>query len=274
MAETTNLMTIGEFSSLTRLSVRMLRHYDAHGVLVPVHIDPWTGYRRYAPHQLRDAADIRDLRDVGFGVSAISALLVARGTQTWSAALELQRQTVLEETRAAQARLALINRLIEGEISMDITIEWRTIDAMTIVALRGVIPTYSDEHLLWERMMPELDRQGIKAGAPCGVIEHDREYTERDVDQEIFVPVALGTQVATPLMIHELPARDCLVARLVGPYEGITQAYNLLAERIAEDGLVPMGGGSLEARNFSFYLTTPDEVPADQLVTEVCIPLA
>ncbi|RAX20480.1 MerR family transcriptional regulator, partial [Actinomyces sp. Z5] len=28
MAETTNLMTIGEFSSLTRLSVRMLRHYD------------------------------------------------------------------------------------------------------------------------------------------------------------------------------------------------------------------------------------------------------
>lgn len=48
---------------------------------------------------------------------------------------------------------------------------------------------------------------------------------------------------------------------------------NLLAERIAEDGLVLMGGDSLEARNFSFYLTTPDEVPADQLVTEVCIPL-
>lgn len=186
MAETTNLMTIGEFSSLTRLSVRMLRHYDAHGVLVPVHVDPWTGYRRYAPHQLRDAADIQNLRDVGFGVSAISALLATRGTQAWSATLELQCQTVLEEMRVAQARLALINRLIEGENSMDITIERRTIDAMTIVALRGVIPTYSDERLLWDRMMPELVRQGVTPNGPCGVIEHDREYTECDVDQEIF----------------------------------------------------------------------------------------
>lgn len=35
MAETTTLLSIGEFSSLARLSVRMLRHYDAHGVLVP-----------------------------------------------------------------------------------------------------------------------------------------------------------------------------------------------------------------------------------------------
>lgn len=29
-------MSIGRFSSLSRISVRMLRHYDAHGVLVPV----------------------------------------------------------------------------------------------------------------------------------------------------------------------------------------------------------------------------------------------
>ncbi|MGO1317175.1 MAG: MerR family transcriptional regulator, partial [Cellulomonadaceae bacterium] len=79
MAETTNLMTIGRFSSLSRLSVRMLRHYDSHGVLVPADIDPSSGYRRYAPHQLADAADIRNLRDVGFGVSAIAILLAARG---------------------------------------------------------------------------------------------------------------------------------------------------------------------------------------------------
>lgn len=40
MAETPNLMSIGRFSALTRLSVRMLRHYDSHGVLVPADIDP------------------------------------------------------------------------------------------------------------------------------------------------------------------------------------------------------------------------------------------
>ena len=80
MAETTTLLSIGEFSSLARLSVRMLRHYDAHGVLVPAQVDPVTGRRRYSPAQRRyspaqfeDAAHVRRLRDIGVGVSAIPA---------------------------------------------------------------------------------------------------------------------------------------------------------------------------------------------------------
>ena len=86
MAETTTLLSIGEFSSLARLSVRMLRHYDAHGVLVPAQVDPVTGHRRYAPAQLEDAAHVRRLRDIGVGVSAIPALLDARGTPAWTRA--------------------------------------------------------------------------------------------------------------------------------------------------------------------------------------------
>ena len=39
---------IGEFSKLSRISIRMLRHYDEIGLLVPEETDPWTGYRRYA----------------------------------------------------------------------------------------------------------------------------------------------------------------------------------------------------------------------------------
>lgn len=33
------LMTIGQFSALARISVRMLRHYDEHGVLAPACIE-------------------------------------------------------------------------------------------------------------------------------------------------------------------------------------------------------------------------------------------
>ena len=42
------MFKIGEFSKLSRISIRMLRHYDEIGLLVPEEIDPWTGYRRYA----------------------------------------------------------------------------------------------------------------------------------------------------------------------------------------------------------------------------------
>ena len=41
------MFKIGEFSKLSRISIRMLRHYDEIGLLVPEETDPWTGYRRY-----------------------------------------------------------------------------------------------------------------------------------------------------------------------------------------------------------------------------------
>lgn len=275
MAETTNLMTIGEFSTLSRLSVRMLRHYDAQGVLVPADVDPFTGYRRYAPSQLRDASDVRNLRDAGFGVSAIAAMLAARGTPAFVAALELQRDAVASDVRAAHARLAHITRLItSGEPTMTITIERRTVPAMTVVALRDTIPTYADEGLLWQRLMPAIGQQSITPIGPCGVIEHDDEFREHDVDEEVFLPVAPGTTAVAPLAVHEIPARECLVARVVGPYEQITEAHDMIAARMNTDGLSPRRGDEIAARAFNVYLTTPDEVAPEELVTEVCLPLA
>ncbi|WP_277369934.1 MerR family DNA-binding transcriptional regulator [Rhodococcus rhodochrous] len=97
MTDTTRLMSIGEFSSLTRISVRMLRHYDSHGVLIPAVVDEVSGYRRYLPEQTTDAARIRRLRDVGFGVSAIGALLATAGTPAYTQALRLQRRVLEEE---------------------------------------------------------------------------------------------------------------------------------------------------------------------------------
>ena len=73
MAENDTLR-IGAFSTLSRLSVRMLRYYDTHGVLSPASTDPDTGYRQYAAGQLAEALLIRQLRDIGFSVSAIAAL--------------------------------------------------------------------------------------------------------------------------------------------------------------------------------------------------------
>ena len=49
------MIKIGEFTKLSRISIRMLRHYDEIGLLVPEETDPWTGYRRYAAAQLMTA---------------------------------------------------------------------------------------------------------------------------------------------------------------------------------------------------------------------------
>lgn len=69
------MLKIGDFSKLSRVSIRMLRHYDEIGLLKPVWIDPESGYRYYAPEQLPIAGRINALKDMGFGLAAIGEIL-------------------------------------------------------------------------------------------------------------------------------------------------------------------------------------------------------
>ncbi|CAL9326169.1 hypothetical protein SUDANB135_07001 (plasmid) [Streptomyces sp. SudanB135_2055] len=49
------VLTIGEFSRLTHLSIRTLRRYHEAGLLEPAHVDPSSGYRYYDPAQIPGA---------------------------------------------------------------------------------------------------------------------------------------------------------------------------------------------------------------------------
>lgn len=62
------MLKIGEFSKLSRVSVRMLRHYDQKGLLTPSEIDPMTGYRYYSENQLSQVFRITALKDLGFSL--------------------------------------------------------------------------------------------------------------------------------------------------------------------------------------------------------------
>lgn len=44
---------IGEFSKLCQVTVKTLRHYEEIGLMIPVEVDEWTGYRYYDISQLR-----------------------------------------------------------------------------------------------------------------------------------------------------------------------------------------------------------------------------
>ena len=58
------MLRIGEFSKLSRVSIRMLSHYDDIGLLKPAEIDQFTGYRYYSPEQLPVIGRITALKDL------------------------------------------------------------------------------------------------------------------------------------------------------------------------------------------------------------------
>jgi DNA-binding transcriptional MerR regulator len=266
-------LAIGRFSAQTRISVRMLRHYHQHEILVPARVDD-TGHRRYSTAQLADAAFVRQLRDVGFSVAAMAALLASRDTPALARALSAQRAVLERERDAATDRLAVLTRMIdtlEGHPMATFDISRRRTPARTVVTYRDIVPTYADEGMLWQTFMPEIARHGIVPVGPGGVFEHNEEFTESDVDESVFLPVAPGTVVAAPLTVHEVPEQDAVVARVVGPYSQIGDAHVAISEYLATNGLAdaePAADG-LVGVHFSVYLTDPTQVGEEETVTEV-----
>jgi DNA-binding transcriptional MerR regulator len=139
-------------------------------VLIPAYTDPDTGYRHHAGDQIRDAVLVRSLHDVGFTVSAIAAVVPqAHDPQILRRALEAHRGELLAESSLVRRRLADLAHLIDNltEVPMtDITVT--TIPATTILALRGVVPTYAEQSQLWDTFAPLAQRCDLPARPETG----------------------------------------------------------------------------------------------------------
>ncbi len=69
------MLKIGDFAKLTRLSVQTLRYYDELGLLKPVDVDRYSGYRYYAYEQLPRLNRILALKDLGLSLEQVAQLL-------------------------------------------------------------------------------------------------------------------------------------------------------------------------------------------------------
>lgn len=75
MTELDNLMTIGDFAREAGLTPKALRLYDDLGLVRPVEVDIYSGYRRYAPAQLERARTVAQLRLLGMPLARIKHVL-------------------------------------------------------------------------------------------------------------------------------------------------------------------------------------------------------
>ena len=62
---------IGEFSSLSKATIKTLRYYEKENLLKPVYIDLNTGYRYYETSQLIEISKIIALRQIGISIKDI-----------------------------------------------------------------------------------------------------------------------------------------------------------------------------------------------------------
>ena len=193
------MFKIGEFSQMGQVSVRMLRHYDKMGLLVPNHVDKFTGYRYYALDQLPRLNRILALKDLGLSLEEISHLLEndLQAEQLHGMLLMKQsqiEQSILEEQMRLRRVAARLKRIEGEDRPSPFEIVIKTMSSMTVIGTREVVPNISQMtayrcHML-ETVHDFLADYAITPTAPEMVLYYMAEYREENLDTEIAVPIA------------------------------------------------------------------------------------
>jgi DNA-binding transcriptional MerR regulator len=116
------MMRIGEFSRLSQTPVSTLRYYDEVGLLKPVAVDRFSGYRFYSFEQLPRLHRILALKNLGFALEEIARFLEGNvpsktlGEMVQRKRSELRKQT--DEQRERLERLEAWLKQIEREKEM------------------------------------------------------------------------------------------------------------------------------------------------------------
>jgi DNA-binding transcriptional MerR regulator len=103
------MFSIGEFARHGRVSVRMLRHYDGIGLIRPACVDPATGYRFYQASQLAELNRVIALKDLGFTLQQVQAILAEKvSAAELRGMLKLRRAEIHARIEAETTRLARV----------------------------------------------------------------------------------------------------------------------------------------------------------------------
>ncbi|MFC0548274.1 MerR family transcriptional regulator [Kutzneria chonburiensis] len=225
------LLSIGDFSRMTYLSVKALRHYHELGLLVPAEIDPATGYRLYGPEQARTAQVIRRFRDLGMPLDEVRAMLAAPDVAARNAVIAAHLRRVEHQLERTQAAVSSLRSLLEQEAS-PIEVECRSVPAMTVLAVGDHI-AMDDSERWWAEAFERLEAVvGPHRAGPLGCLYHEEFFTDDAGDVLAYIPVH-GEPVGHGVELLELPAADLAVTLHRGPFGELDRTYSALGTYVA-----------------------------------------
>jgi effector-binding domain-containing protein len=268
------MFKIGDFSRLSRVSIKALRYYDEIGILKPAEVDRFTGYRYYSAEQLPWLNRIISLKNLGLSLDEIAGMMSSdpplAGIQDIlrSRLTEIRKQ--LSEDQERILRMGELLKQMEKEGTMPAyEVVVKKTNAQIVASVRDVIPSYGEIGRLYGEIFAYLGRDGVAPMGPPMAIFYDEEYKEQNVDLEAAVPINKKLPGAERIRVRELPAVEqmaCVVHR--GDYSNISQAYNALMTWI-DRNRYRIAGNDRE-----IYLRGPgDSNDPTSYVTEVQFPI-
>ncbi len=270
------MLKIGDLSKLSQVSVKTLRYYDELGLLKPVEVDRFTGYRYYSADQLPRLNRILALKDLGLSLEQIARLLDRELSPSELRGMLRRKQVELaQHVQEEQERLARVEarlRQIEQEGKMPTNeVVIKRVEQVKVAGVRDIVPTFGEQGQLWGELGSYLARQHVNPVGPCLTLYHDTEYRERDVEIEVCEQVSGTPPGEGRVKVQTLPAVDKMACILHhGGFEHVGETYDTLIKWIEANGyrvvgpnrelyLIAVNEGDATVQYPSEYLTDKNE---------------
>ncbi|HDR7517659.1 MerR family transcriptional regulator [Bacillus mobilis] len=268
------MFKIGDFSKLSSISIRMLRHYDKVELLQPVKVDEQSGYRYYSAAQLKKVNQIQTLKDMGFNISTIKEIVESENMEVIKSRFENRSAQIKGEMDDLQKQLRLLEASMksmrEDVVEMNYHVSIKEIPERNVASVRKVIPSYNREGDLWGILMQEIHMKNISIAHPSYSIAvfHDREYKENDVDVEIRLSILGKHENTKDVTFKKIESTNVASITVNGSYEQMTAVNEAAAKWIETEGYELVGP------MFNIYHVSPAmESDPNKWVTEVCYPV-
>ncbi|MGB8384486.1 MAG: MerR family transcriptional regulator [Dermatophilaceae bacterium] len=235
-------LSIGEFSQITHLSVKTLRHYHDAGLVEPVQVDPRSGYRYYATTQIPTAQVIRRFRNLGMPVPEVGEVLATTDPAARSALIARHLDRLEGELARTGAAVTALRRLLQPA-AQEVDVEVRAAPAATVAAIRSAVDR-RDVLSWYAAAMTELDSvlasvKRTPTGA-CGGLYDNQLFTDDHGEAMVYLPTNAPPTIGR-VRPFTIPAAELAVTVHHGSHADIDITYGALGRHVTEHALAISG---------------------------------
>jgi DNA-binding transcriptional MerR regulator len=242
------MIKIGEFSKLVQVPVATLRYYDQMGLLKPIEIDRFTGYRYYSTSQLPRLHRILALKGLGFSLEQIGVALDEGLTaEQMRGMLRLRQAQISQQLAEAQSQLVEVQvrlQQIEREEQLSTyDVRLKHVEPLLVAAIRAVLPNHAAIGTLWREVYESIGSHAAEAlgpnlgeGGQTLVLWYDTEFKQGDVDGAAAFVLRCRVPDSGRMRVFELPATRVAATIHHGSYEAIGEAHAAILRWIEANG--------------------------------------
>lgn len=263
---------IGEFSKMSKTTVKTLRYYDEIGLLIPEYVDDFTGYRFYTTKQLFQLHRIVSLRQIGLSIDEIKTIISGDNPRF---ILEKRKAEIISELSSRQDQLSRIEFILQGkqeDLVMKYIATIKDLPECIVYSRKMTIPNYN----AYFNVIPETGKKLMKKypDLKCAKPEYsfvkylDGEYREENINIEYCEAVEQMKPDFDDICFKKIKSVQAVSVMHKGPYSKLREAYTFVYDWLEKNNYTPS-----DFPRESYIDGIWNKESEDEWLTEIQIPI-